>query len=38
MRASLFEVVRWLDPTQGPRIVQLPAAVYRARRASWQLP
>ena len=35
---SLTELLRWLDPKQSPRLVQLPEAEYARLRAAWRLP
>lgn len=36
--ASLTELLRWLDPKRGPRLVQLPEAEYTRLSAAWRLP
>jgi L,D-peptidoglycan transpeptidase YkuD (ErfK/YbiS/YcfS/YnhG family) len=36
--SELKTVLGWLDPAKHPMLVQLPAAVYSARQAEWQLP
>ena len=35
---ALEAILRWLDPKEGPLLVQLPAPVYRAVAAGWGLP
>ena len=35
---SLTELLRWLDPKNGPLLVQLPEADYARLRAAWRLP
>lgn len=36
--AALRELVSWLDVRRAPRLVQMPAAQYEARRERWGLP
>lgn len=37
-KKDLAALLTWLDPAEHPLLVQLPRAVYAARRASWRLP
>lgn len=36
--ASLEEIVRWLDPSRRPVLIQLPRAEYERLRGAWALP
>jgi D-alanyl-D-alanine dipeptidase len=35
---NIVDLVRWLDPTRGPLLVQLPRNVYNNMRDEWNLP
>ena len=37
-QTHLERVLRWLDRSKAPLLVQLPASEYEARRSGWQLP
>ena len=37
-RENLEKVVRWLDPTKNPYLVQMPEAEYDSQRKSLKLP
>ncbi|MEP7015454.1 MAG: L,D-transpeptidase family protein [Verrucomicrobiota bacterium] len=34
----LLDLIRWLDPSQAPMLVQLPRSEYKTFRAKWNLP
>ncbi len=36
--AAMLRVVRWLDPSANPLLVQLPASEWKTRAAAWGLP
>jgi D-alanyl-D-alanine dipeptidase len=36
--SALLGLIRWLDPTRHPVLIQLPAPLYNEWRASWRLP
>lgn len=36
--ASLHEIVHWIRPSRGTRLIQLPLSVYESRRKKWCLP
>jgi L,D-peptidoglycan transpeptidase YkuD (ErfK/YbiS/YcfS/YnhG family) len=35
---ELLELIRWLDPSRDPMLVQLPMSLYNELRAKWDLP
>ena len=35
---SLIKLIRWLDPTKDPLLVQLPHSIYNEQRPGWGLP